>query len=175
LGVSCEATAGMIARVACNGGANCKDKFEYTGIKECSAAIVLLGGQKMCDKACLGFGDCAKACPFGAIKMVDGLPQIDWKKCTGCGVCVDACPKGVIHLAPAGKLVHVMCRNTQAGVEVGKVCSVGCIACRICEKNCPKDAIHVINNCAIVDYETCINCGICVQKCPKKIIVKKEK
>lgn len=173
LGVTCEDVCAIKARVACNGGANCSDKFDYSGIRECGAASLISSGQKSCDQACLGFGDCLRACPFDAIVMKEGLPEIQWDKCTGCGACVEACPKHVIHLAPADKLVHVMCRNIEVGADVMKKCSVGCIACRICEKACPVDAIHVVNNVARVDYEKCVNCGLCVQKCPKKIITKK--
>ena len=174
LGVTCDDVCAVKARVACNGGENCSNRFDYTGIPECAAAAITQGGYKACKQACLGFGDCVAACPFDAIHLKGELPVVDWDKCTGCGACVEACPGDVIHLAEADKLVHVMCRNTEPGPKVMKECSVGCIACRICEKNCPVDAIHVINNCAKIDYDKCVNCGVCVQKCPKKIITKKE-
>lgn len=39
-------------------------------------------------------GRCAKACPTGAVSVVDGLILFDRAKCTGCNACVRACPSG---------------------------------------------------------------------------------
>ena len=45
--------------------------------------------------ACDGCGICAKKCPTGHIKMVEGRP--DWgKPCLMCAQCMDFCPKGAI-------------------------------------------------------------------------------
>ncbi|MBR5116112.1 MAG: 4Fe-4S binding protein [Lachnospiraceae bacterium] len=44
---------------------------------------------------CDGCGICAKKCPTGHIKMIDGRP--DWgKPCLMCAQCGDVCPKGAI-------------------------------------------------------------------------------
>ena len=40
---------------------------------------------------CRGCRDCMKACPFEAIKMVEGKAKINYDKCTQCGVCELAC------------------------------------------------------------------------------------
>lgn len=56
-----------VAVVLCNGGDKCKDDFLYSGIESCSYAKKFFGGQKKCKYGCLGFGDCVKVCPFGAI------------------------------------------------------------------------------------------------------------
>lgn len=40
---------------------------------------------------------CADSCPFGAIDIVDGFPEIN-EKCNLCGACEDACPVGAIEI-----------------------------------------------------------------------------
>ena len=40
---------------------------------------------------CTGCGLCVKACPFGAIKIVDKKARIDLAKCTLCAACLEAC------------------------------------------------------------------------------------
>jgi len=164
-----------IARVLCQGGkSKAKQKSEYHGVKTCKAASMVNAGPRACAFACIGFGDCAKVCAFGAITMgEDGLPIIDEEKCTGCGLCVKACPKMVIALTSSKQEVHVRCRATMKGKDTRAVCSVGCIACKQCEKVCPFDAIHVVDNVAVIDYEKCRNCMLCVEKCPTKTITSK--
>jgi len=165
----------MIAVLHCGGGNKVKDRFQYTGIKDCIAANLLAGGQKACVYGCLGFGTCAKACPFGAIKMNEetGLPEVDYDKCTACGKCVAACPKKLFNLTPIDKDYHTNCSSLDFGKAVLDVCPVGCIACHKCEKSCPVQAIKIVNNLAIFDYNKCQDKGECLKVCPTKCIVKK--
>ena len=39
---------------------------------------------------------CLKACEFGAMKIVNGVVEIDKEKCTSCGLCVENCPFNAI-------------------------------------------------------------------------------
>ncbi|MBN3038472.1 MAG: Fe-S cluster domain-containing protein [Candidatus Omnitrophica bacterium] len=171
LGIELAKTEKKIALLHCHGGEKAKEKFEYKGIEQCQAAAQLMGGNKLCSYACLGFGDCMRACPFGAITMSkEGLPVIDKELCTACGKCIQACPRNLIKLIPYKAEVYVGCASRDPAKTVAKICSVGCIACKKCEKVCPADAIKVVENLAIIDYDKCTSCGKCLEACPRKII-----
>jgi Na+-translocating ferredoxin:NAD+ oxidoreductase RNF subunit RnfB len=161
-----------IARVFCQGGTSLSQrKFIYTGVQDCTAAVLAAGGDKSCEYGCLGYATCMRACPFDAITMsADNLPLINPEKCTACGKCVAACPKQVIELAKASKAVVISCHSRDKGVDVKKKCQVGCIACGICVRTCPVDAIKIDNNLARIDHDKCIVCGLCVKKCPTSAI-----
>jgi len=172
-GIKIEEKTRLVATLICNGGIKAEDKFVYQGIETCFSANLLHGGQKTCPYGCLGFGDCVKVCPFGAIYMdkEKKLPVIIEEKCTGCGLCIKTCPKKILTLRPADKKVYVMCNSIDKGALVNKYCKSGCIGCYKCEKVCPSEAIHVKNNLAVIDYEKCTNCGECVKVCPTKVIM----
>ncbi len=171
-GKKAEKVDPKIARVFCQGGTSLSQrKFIYTGVKDCTAAVLAAGGDKSCEYGCLGFGTCMRACPFDAIRMSkDNLPIINPDKCTACGKCVAACPKQVIELAQASKAVVISCHSRDKGADTKKKCQVGCIACGICVRTCPSDAIKVENNHARIDQSKCIVCGLCVKKCPTNAI-----
>ena len=161
-----------IAFIACGGNSeNTTTKFNYDGMKSCAAAAMTLGGPLDCEFGCLGFGDCVKACPFGAISLKDGRPQVDEDTCMACGLCVSTCPKGIIKLIPQNKAVRVNCSNCKRGAEVVKACKVSCIACKMCENNCPTGAIKVENNVAVVDPKLCNGCGNCKTVCKRGCII----
>lgn len=166
-----------VAHVRCSGDlSNTVMKYEYKGIKECTAANLLQGGPKSCQYGCLGFGTCVKNCPFDALTMgPKGLPVVDTYRCTGCGSCVNACPKDVIELRPLGSKVAVNCNSKDKGAQVRKSCKVGCIGCGLCLKNCSYKAIKLENNLAVVDYHICVEkCSepTCIAKCPTGAIKK---
>lgn len=160
-----------IAHVKCSGS---KDKaslsYNYYGIEECTAASLVQGGPKGCKFGCMGFGTCAKHCPFGAIEMNEsGLPVINIKKCTGCGKCKDVCPKNVIEMISPNSKVKVECNSKDKGAISRKVCTVSCLGCGICAKNCSHNAIKIENNLAVVDSKICLEeCkeATCIAKCP---------
>ena len=163
----------MTARVLCGGDCEqAKEKYEYYGVCDCSAANKLAGGAKACPSGCLGLGSCVSVCQFDAIHIENGIAVVDEEKCTGCGMCKKACPKKVIEIMPKNSKVYVKCNSHKTGKDVNAVCKVGCIACKICEKNCPLEAIAVTDNLAKIDYDKCKSCGVCIEKCPKKAIIK---
>lgn len=157
--------------VRCNGGVNCVDRFDYVGIEDCKAVMMLSDGEKGCSYGCMGRGTCARVCPFGAIEIVENrLPEINQNLCRSCGLCIDACPNEILIFGKATEKVHVQCSSHDKGKTVKAVCTIGCIGCKICEKVCPVDAAKVTNLLAEIDQEKCTACGLCVEKCPQHTI-----
>ena len=171
LGVEYEAQAKKAAVLSCGGGRNARDEYVYQGIRRCQAAFLMLGGQKACAWGCLGFGDCVRACPFGAIRTgEEGVPEVDREKCTACGTCLKVCPKQLFTLVASPAAVAVACSSREKGRAVTSVCSVGCIACGKCVRECPAGALSLLENVARIDYAKCTACLKCVTVCPRKII-----
>ncbi len=167
LNIQPEPFKDVVAFVHCNGVCNATSKIaEYDGVSSCSASNMFYGGTTACPSACLGFGDCAKACPADAICLKDGVARVDTSRCLGCGICVNTCPKRIISMVAQETKTVVMCSNTQKGADARKNCKNACIGCKKCEKACPNGAITVKNNLATIDYDKCTNCGICVKECP---------
>lgn len=50
------------------------------------------------EAACVGCGNCAQFCQFGALKARDRKLQIKTARCMGCGACVSKCPKAALSL-----------------------------------------------------------------------------
>lgn len=171
LGVEVKAQSN-VAFIACGGNPNTvKPTFEYTGFKTCAAAKLAGGGPIACEFGCLGFGDCMRACEFGAITLKDGRPFVCEDLCVACGKCVKTCPKSIISLVPKAEAkIRVNCSNRKKGPQVVKSCDVSCIACGMCERACEAGAIKVTDNLAVIDYSLCIACGKCKEVCPRKVI-----
>lgn len=53
---------------------------------------------KKCKSGCIKCGKCERSCTFDALKLVNGVPVIDYTKCTSCGECVTGCPTKVLVL-----------------------------------------------------------------------------
>ncbi len=172
MGVSADATVRKIAFVKCKGSCDVtRNQANYIGVKDCRSAVLSGLNVADCEYGCLGYGSCVAACHNDAIKVNNGVAEVNRSKCVGCGLCAKACPKGLIELIPATSFVAVQCSNKDRGPQVKKVCSAGCIGCMICMRQCENDAIHVENNLAKIDYEKCTQCGKCVAKCPVKVIL----
>ncbi len=167
MGISANVSAPKVAKVLCQGEKGVvKDKYEYVGATSCRTAASMAGGPKLCPYACVGLGDCERACKFGAISIHNGIAHIDETKCTACGACEKTCPRGVIKLLPLHSTVVVRCRNSETGRIAREMCMKACIACKLCEKQCKYDAIYVVNGYAMIDPEKCTRCGACAEKCP---------
>ena len=81
---------------------------------------------------------CIKACPKGAISVVNGKSFIDKEKCIKCGKCITVCP------------YHAIVKTTVP-----------------CEEVCPVGAIHKNERgVAEIDFARCIFCGKCFMSCP---------
>lgn len=162
----------MVATVKCSGCLQSRPKLnDYVGTGSCSIEASLYTGESGCPNGCLGYGDCAAACQFGAIYVdpKSGIAVVDPEKCTACGMCVAACPKQIIELRlrrPKNKAVFVACSTTQKGAAVRKACKEGCISCKKCSKVCPFDAISFEKGIAYIDASKCKLCRKCVNECP---------
>lgn len=175
LGVKVDAGVKKVAYVRCHGHCNKENaNYNFDDTEDCRIAYLAPGhGSKKCPFGCSGFGSCAKACPFDAIRIIDGLAVVDREKCQACGKCVDVCPKKLIEIIPDDAMYVVRCSSTDKGPAVKSACSDGCIGCGLCVRTCPENAITVMNNIARIDQSKCIRCGACAEKCPSKIIVKR--
>ncbi|MCD8336843.1 MAG: RnfABCDGE type electron transport complex subunit B [Lachnospiraceae bacterium] len=171
MGVSAGDQEKMVAFVKCFGTCeHTRQTSNYVGIHDCAAAAASGLSPWACDYGCMGLGTCEKACPFGAIHVVNGVAVVDRNLCKACGKCVAACPKHLIELIPDKAAYAVRCSSKDKGPAVKKSCDTGCIGCKLCVKQCEHDAITVENNIAHIDYEKCVGCGKCAEKCPAKAI-----
>lgn len=173
MGVEAESSTRMVAFVACQGDCDkAHVDYDYYGIEDCRMmGFVPNGGPKSCNSGCLGYGTCAKICPFDAIHVVDGVAKVDKEICKACGKCIDVCPKKLISLIPYDSKYVVSCSSVDKGPVTMKACQTGCIGCGICVKNCPNAAVSVTDFNATIDQDKCVGCGVCKEKCPKKAIL----
>jgi len=72
---------------------------------------------------CNQCGECAKACPVGAIKLLGNTYIIDKEQCIGCLVCVDVCPSKVMKV------------NNEDNTPYK------CNDCKQCVEVCPRNAL----------------------------------
>ena len=173
MGVDAGETETYTAFVRCSGSCDVtRMQGNYVGIADCRSALLSGLNLTECAYGCIGLGSCVKVCPQGAIKVNNGVAEVDRRKCVGCGLCVKACPKGMIEIIPSGNYVAVKCSSLDKGVQVRKNCTAGCIGCGLCVKQCQHGAISVEKNLAHIDYTLCVQCGACAEKCPSKVITK---
>ena len=153
LGVEVGTVVPKKAVVRCSGNIHNSDRVAYySGIMKCSSAMLIGGGPKVCRNGCLGMGDCARKCPFGAIEIVNNLAVVHEELCVGCGSCAAVCPRGVIAIVPAAARVHVYCNSHDKGAQKRRVCKSACLGCGKCARKEP-DKFAVENSLAAVNYE----------------------
>jgi RnfABCDGE-type electron transport complex B subunit len=145
----------------------------YEGIPTCTAANALANSQA-CKFGCLEFGDCTRACKFGALKIIGGLATVDYEKCTGCTACSKACPRNLIEMTPFryDNMMTVACSSKETGKVTRSMCKAGCIACGLCAKQ--TEIFVVEDNLARVNYEKyqpTEQTEAAMNKCPTKVIV----
>lgn len=110
-----------------------------------------------CKVGCVGCEMCKDACKFGAITMVNHLPQFDMNKCVGCMMCAETCPTSAIWGDFDNRHIALINRDE-------------CIGCGICKKTCQFEAISGERKSVHEVNEACTGCGQCVEKCPKNAI-----
>jgi Na+-translocating ferredoxin:NAD+ oxidoreductase subunit B len=175
LGIEASAEEKRVARLSCAGGKNeAHNKADYKGgLGTCRGEALVAGGSKECSWGCLGLGDCADVCDFGAIHMNEnGLPVVDIEKCTACGDCVDICPKGLFEIMPVSQKLIVQCKSLFEGDLATNSCSVACNACTRCVADALPGVIEMKNNLAVVNYDlNLLATPDSIKRCPTKAIV----
>jgi len=91
---------------------------------------------------------CANACPFGAIKQVNGMVDVVESLCVGCKMCVMACPFGAIEVGVEGE-VSQHGRTNKGSAKKCDLCqawrsSNGKEVCA-CVEACPKGALQIVD------------------------------
>ena len=175
-GKAVEASEPTVALRCCSRNeGKVRERYTYVGLATCASAAMLENGPYMCPSACLGLGDCVRACPFDAMYIADGMVEIIASKCVSCGSCVKACPRAIVQLVPRRARVMNYCATREKLKAVTDVCEVGCMNCGKCIKACPANAIAAVDLRTQVDHAICLEygpaCGeACVKACPRGIL-----
>jgi len=171
LGLKAQAAVGKKAIVHCTGGT--RPIAEYDGVWTCAAAAQVASGFNECPYACIGFGDCERVCPTGAISIdkQKHLAVVNWRSCIGCGLCVDACPQGIMELVPADTPQYLAC-NYQAMRDIPgrKRCPDGCIHCHICQKVEAEGSV-TWDEAKDLPVFGAIQVDTAIDKCPRHVIL----
>jgi Ni,Fe-hydrogenase III small subunit/formate hydrogenlyase subunit 6/NADH:ubiquinone oxidoreductase subunit I len=92
-----------------------------------------------------------------APRLQRGFPVIDFRRCTACGDCARACPTGAIQVAGADPANPAATAGTTPGPSprTGRTVSLAygqCISCRECIPACPEGAVTASSSFELVAY-----------------------
>jgi Na+-translocating ferredoxin:NAD+ oxidoreductase subunit B len=150
-----------------------QNRLRFASLKRgsCRDLQLVHGGERACDWACLGEGDCAAACPEDAIRMVDGLPRIDEAACTGCGDCLPACPRRILTLLPADAQLTVACGSGETESLRRGRCDTGCRDSRRCfdTTHLPEGLVFEQEGRRLIDYTRSANLLPLKALCPSSV------
>lgn len=136
---------------------NVVKKFEYFGIKSCSAAKMVQDGPDTSTHVSdSGIASApAHLTPCGSkviwsISLRKNAPVVEP---------VYVCPNSILELIPRRSRVMVFCSSQDKGKAVKDVCDAGCISCGACIKKCPAQCISMVDERIVIDHKVCLAYG----------------
>lgn len=174
VGRTADAKKRYVAKIKCMGVIDPnKLQYAFNGEDDCFAVYSMYQGNKECKYGCVGYGNCAKICPTGAIKR-DELNRlyVDSNICIGCKKCMTVCPARVIEMVPIDGGYYIACNSHDNAKVVREICGKGCLGCKACERlSGDANRICVDNFLSKINYESETDLSLAATKCPGHVII----